>query len=90
MNTWALKPSIFAALERQFADFLAASGEEPKAEFYLPSVVDRMIKQGEATVEVLPTPCTWFGTTYAEDKARVVEEITRLVKVGRYPRSLWG
>jgi UTP-glucose-1-phosphate uridylyltransferase len=90
MNTWALKPSIFTALEKQFAEFLATSGQEPKAEFFLPSVVDTMIRQGEATADVLPTPCTWFGTTYAEDKARVVEELARLVDGGRYPRSLWG
>jgi dTDP-glucose pyrophosphorylase len=90
MNTWALKPSIFAALESQFADFLAASGQELKAEFFLPSVVDTMIKHGEVTVDVLPTPCTWFGTTYAEDKVRVVEEISRLVGQGRYPRNLWA
>ncbi len=89
MNTWALKPSVFSALESQFADFLAASGGESKAEFFLPSVVDTMIKRGEATVDVLPTSCTWFGTTYAEDKARVVGEIARLVDENRYPRSLW-
>ncbi|MBL7076170.1 MAG: nucleotidyltransferase [Kiritimatiellae bacterium] len=89
MNTWALKPSIFASLEKQFAGFLAASGEEPKVEFFLPTVVDTMIKRGEVTVDVLPTPCTWFGTTYAEDKARVVAEIGRLVDDGRYPRNLW-
>lgn len=90
MNTWALKPSIFPALEKQFADFLDASGEKPKAEFFLPSVVDTMIKRREATVDVLPTPCIWFGTTYAEDKERVVAEIARLVDDGRYPRSLWS
>ncbi len=90
MNTWALKPSLFAALETQFADFLAASGRELKAEFFLPSVIDTMIKRGEATVDVLPTPCTWFGTTYAEDKVKVVAEIARLVGLGRYPRSLWS
>jgi len=89
MNTWALKPSVFAALEAQFAEFLAASGQEPKAEFFLPSVVDTMIKRGDVTVDVLPTPCTWFGTTYAEDKARVMAEICRLVEQGRYPRNLW-
>ena len=90
MNTWALKPSIFAALESRFADFLATSGHKPKAEFFLPTVVDTMVTRGEITVDVLPTPCTWFGTTYPEDKARVVAEISRLVDEGLYPRSLWS
>jgi UTP-glucose-1-phosphate uridylyltransferase len=89
MNTWALKPSIFSALASQFADFLGASGQAPKAEFFLPTVVDTMIKRGEVSVDVRPTPCTWFGTTYADDKARVVAEIARLVDTGRYPADLW-
>lgn len=89
MNTWALKPSLFEALQSRFTDFLTTSGREPKAEFFLPTVIDRMIAAGEITVEVLPTPCTWFGTTYAEDKVRVVEEIGRLVAEGRYPHNLW-
>lgn len=89
MNTWALKPSLFPALQSQFAEFLAASGHEPTAEFFLPTVIDNMVTAGDVTVEVLPTPCTWFGTTYAEDKARVVAEIGRLVAEGRYPRDLW-
>lgn len=89
MNTWALKPSIFAALAAQFADFLGTSGQVPTAEFFLPTVIDTMIKRGEVRVDVLPTPCTWFGTTYAEDKARVVTEIARLVDAGRYPADLW-
>jgi UTP-glucose-1-phosphate uridylyltransferase len=89
MNIWALKPSAFAALQSQFADFLETSGREPKAEFFLPTAVDTMIKRGEVRVDVLPTPCTWFGTTYADDKVRVVEEIRRLVAEGRYPENLW-
>lgn len=89
MNTWALKPSIFPALDSQFAAFLSARADQPKAEFFLPTTVDRMIKQGTVTVDVLPTPCTWFGTTYAQDKARVVDEIARLVDTGRYPANLW-
>ncbi len=90
MNTWALKPSVFDALDSQFAEFLATSGKEPKAEFFLPAVIDRMIRQNEASVDVLPTPCTWFGTTYAEDKARVVEAIGQLVDRGLYPHNLWA
>jgi len=89
LNTWALKPSIFATLQAEFTEFLTISGHEPKAEFFLPTVIDRMITSGQATVEVLPTPCTWFGTTYAEDKVRVVEAIARLVAEGCYPDDLW-
>lgn len=89
MNAWGLKPSIFAAMEEAFARFLATSGADPKAEFYLPTVVDELIAAGRVSVDVLATPCSWFGTTYAEDRARVVEAIAGLVADGVYPASLW-
>lgn len=90
MNFWGFRPSLFQALETQFTAFLEAHAEEPGAEFYLPSVVDSLLHDQAASVEVLHTPDRWFGVTYREDKARVVARIQALVDAGVYPASLWS
>jgi len=90
MNCWGFTPALFAGLDGQFREFLAAKGNEPKAEFYLPAAVSAMIARGEATVRVLPTESTWFGVTYREDKPRVEAAIRELVQAGRYPAKLWS
>jgi len=38
---------------------------------------------------VLESSERWFGMTYAEDRAVVVEQIRALTAAGRYPASLW-
>ncbi len=89
MNIWGLTPKVFGVIEREFGAFLRKHGADPKAEFFLPTVVDGMIEAGEATVRVLPTPAQWFGVTYPEDKALVSAGIHRLVGQGIYPATLW-
>ena len=84
MNFWGFTPAIFEPLEIHFEDFLQARGQEPKSEYYLPSLVDSLIKSGEVECPVLQTQTPWFGVTYPEDKARVVENIQRLTDAGVY------
>ena len=90
LNCWGFTPALFAGLDAQFREFLAARGTEPKAEFYLPAAVSTMIARGQASVRVLPTESTWFGVTYREDKPRVEASIAALVQAGRYPAKLWA
>lgn len=90
MNCWGFTPGIFPSLERQFAAFLAARGQELKSEFYIPSAVTGLIGAREATVAVLPTGSSWFGVTYREDRPRVVASLQALVQAGAYPASLWS
>ena len=84
MNFWGFTPAIFESLEAYFEAFLQARGQEPKSEYYLPSLVDSLIKAGEVECPVLQTQSPWFGVTYPEDKARVVECIQRLTDAGIY------
>lgn len=90
MNMWGLTPSLFGQLEREFALFLKSNSANPKAEFFLPTVVDGLINSGMATSKVLSTPEFWFGVTYPQDKAVVVEGIRALVAKGVYPEKLWS
>lgn len=42
-------------------------------------MVDKLINDGTATVEVLDTTSKWFGVTYPEDRQSVVDKIQALV-----------
>ena len=89
MNMWGFDPSIFDHLRQQFLDFLNLHGADEKAEFYIPSVVNTLIRSREKRVDVLPTRSAWFGVTYREDRPFVVEGINQLVRNGEYPERLW-
>jgi hypothetical protein len=60
-----------------------------KAEFYIPTVVNKLICAGKATCKVLDTTSKWFGVTYAEDRPQVVEKIQHLIQQGEYPEKLF-
>lgn len=89
MNFWCFSPAVFPYTAHLFKGFLAAHGQEPKSEFFIPLVADRFIKEEGGRVEVLPTTAEWFGVTYKEDAPAVKEGIDRLLSQGEYPSSLW-
>jgi hypothetical protein len=90
MNCWGFTPGLFGGLRRLFAEFLDRNEANPKAEFYLPTAINALVRQGQARVKVLPTPCHWFGVTYREDRPVVVESIRALIRAGEYPERLWS
>jgi NDP-sugar pyrophosphorylase family protein len=88
MNIWGFTPSLFNHLRYQFERFLSQRGQDEKAEFYIPTVVNQLIADGQEQVKVLRTPDAWFGITYREDSPRVTESIRRLAAQGDYPQKL--
>lgn len=89
MNFWGFKPSFFDHVRERFPAFLEAHADEPKAEFFMPVVVDQLIQEGQASVTVLETTDSWLGMTNPEDKQQVTAAIRGMVASGRYPESLW-
>ena len=89
MNMWGFTPTLFGRLGEKFPPFLKSAGGNLKAEFLLPSIVDELIKEGKATLQVLNTPETWLGITYKDDKPAVVASVRALVDRGVYPAPLW-
>ena len=88
MNLWGFTPGLFEELEKRFPEWLAVNGAREKSEWYIPFVVDELIREGRADCRVLPTDSSWFGVTYREDRPYVVSEIAKLVAAGEYPANL--
>lgn len=89
MNTWGFTPKFFQQLEEYFVIFIKQNVDNPKAEFYIPFVVNELIKKGKIKLKVLESQDKWFGVTYKEDKESAVESINSLIKAGVYPEKLW-
>lgn len=89
MNMWGFTPDILEKLEVEFCRFLRDYRMEPKSEFLLPEVVDKLLAQGEAKVQVLPTEDTWFGMTYQEDVPGVAAAFHAMVEQGIYRPGLY-
>ncbi|MBR2930824.1 MAG: nucleotidyltransferase [Clostridia bacterium] len=89
MNLWGLTPSYLEECRKRFALFLDKSlpVNPQKCEFFLPTVISELIGEGKADVRVLDNGDKWYGVTYKEDKATVVEAFRRFKEEGVYPES---
>ncbi|MEN6561879.1 MAG: sugar phosphate nucleotidyltransferase [Acidobacteriota bacterium] len=91
MNFWGFTPDLFGELGRLFSEFLREKAANIlKAEFLIPEVVGRLIREKRARVRILPTRERWFGMTYPEDRPLFRAAILELVRAGVYPRDLWA
>lgn len=90
MNMWGLTPEFLKALEEGFVEFLKnVKPGDLKAEYLLPTMIDGLMREGRAQVDVLKTHDSWFGVTYQEDKQKVVEAFRELVDRGVYSEDLY-
>lgn len=90
MNMWGLPAKFLDQLEAGFPEFLDQIKEgDLKAEYLLPKIIDKLIKEGKARVKVLETQDRWFGVTYKEDKEAVVAAIRGLIADGVYKEKLY-
>lgn len=90
MNFWCFDPTMFDYTKRTFKEFLSQNASNPKAEFFIPIVADKYIKEGEGVIKVIPTSAKWFGVTYKEDAPMVRESLRKLIAAGEYPENLWA
>ncbi len=89
MNLWGFTPAFLDPLAAAFRRFLERHGDDPKQEFFLPTVVNELIGAGQAVVRILPSRDRWFGVTYREDVPAVRAELEKLRRQGLYPDRLW-
>lgn len=98
MNFWGFQakegcvPAYLNVLEKGFVDFFenAVPSNPLKAEYLLPTHIGGLLCEGKVTVKVLETTDKWFGVTYKEDKAAVVESFKKLIADGVYSEDLYS
>lgn len=84
MNMWGFDTGIFPFLEEKFELFIKENKDNPKSEFFLPSVVSDRINEQKSTVTVLEINEKWYGVTYREDTDFVKNAMAVFVKNGMY------
>ncbi|MDE7356272.1 MAG: nucleotidyltransferase [Rikenellaceae bacterium] len=90
MNMFGFTPDYFIRSREYFKQFLSENISNPKAEFFIPLMTNKLITEKQATLKVLSSTAEWFGVTYKEDRPGVVARLEALIEAGQYPRSLWG
>ncbi len=89
MNLWGFQQSYLEEAQRQWVAFHQDQENILKREFFLPTVADTMVRQGQVQVQVLPCSDSWYGVTYPQDRPCVMEAIAAMTQAGKYPSSLW-
>ena len=91
MNMWGFTAGMLPEIRDRFAAFLRENIQKNplKCEYFLPFVVDELIREDKAEVTVLKSGDRWYGVTYREDKPVVVKAIQDLKDKGMYPQGLW-
>lgn len=90
MNFWGFHPDIFRHLHAGFRAFVAANKDNSKAEYYIPLIIDDLIKSGEVEVKLLTSTDHWYGVTYKEDAEHVKAAFARFGEEGKYPHPMWS
>jgi hypothetical protein len=89
MNFWGFHPTVLDEIETMFHAFVLANMDKPKAEFYIPKVVNTLIGNDTVQCQVLSSDSQWYGVTYPEDKDTVQGALRKMGEEGKYPVPLW-
>ena len=89
MNMIVFPPNFFDYIEANFDDFLS-NNDLLKAEYLIPDVISKSLKEGHNKVFVETTNAVWAGVTYKEDKDKVTAFINKLIEDGEYKADLWS
>ena len=91
MNMWGFTKDFVTEAWTGFPDFLKTNLDTnpEKCEYFLPSVVTKLIEGEKAVVKVLTSSDKWYGVTYKEDKPMVQKAMADMHTDGTYPAKLW-
>ena len=90
MNLFGFTPDFFSYSKEYFNVWFEANKDNVKSEFYIPTMVNKLIGDGTATLRVLRSAAQWHGVTYKEDKPALMAAIEKMIAEGKYPRNLWA
>ena len=89
MNLFGFTPDYFEHSRNYFKTWYEANSGNIKSEFYIPTMVNKLIGDGTSSLRVLRSAAQWHGVTYKEDKPALMAAIERMIADGKYPRDLW-
>jgi hypothetical protein len=69
MNLWCFHQTVLDDFDERWHAFHAASGDDPRAECQLPTVVGELMVDGRLQVQVASSPERWIGITNPDDLA---------------------
>ncbi|MEO6760419.1 MAG: nucleotidyltransferase, partial [Saprospiraceae bacterium] len=70
--------------------FVLENRDRPKAEFYIPKVVNTLIESDKVNLRVLNSDSQWYGVTYPADKETVQAALAEMARQGVYKTGLFG
>ena len=90
MNCWAFGNSLLDKLAARFPAWLDENlpVNPLKCEYFLPFVVNSLIKENKANVRLLNCTETWYGMTYRQDMETVIAALAKMRAEGIYPPEL--
>ena len=90
MNCWGFSAGMWEELSSRFPTWLDENlpRNPTKCEYFLPFVVNGLIKDGTGSVRALNCHEAWFGMTYKEDMESVVSHISEMRAKGVYPEAM--
>ena len=91
MNMWGFHTTILDEIDARFAPWLRENlpVNPLKCEYFLPLIPNQLLKEGKATVKVLPTHERWYGMTYANDMPDIRAALASMRESWLYPEHLW-
>lgn len=92
MNLFGFSKDYFRHSEEFFINFLndPKNRENLKSEYYIPMMVNELVRSGVVKMKVLTTTSNWFGVTYKEDRPDTVAKVKDLIAEGAYPEKLFS
>ena len=89
MNFWCFPMAFLKILKEGFPDFLNNIVNEKTDEYLLPTIADKMIKNG-TEFSLMTSNDKWFGVTYKEDRPFVESSFRQLLTNGVYNVDLYS
>ncbi len=91
MNFWGFGKEILDDIKELLDQFLSEYKDEEnnKKEFFLPMVVDDIIRKKKGSVQVILSKDKWHGMTYKEDKKELTKALLEYTSKNIYPEKLW-
>lgn len=89
MLMYGIRNGIYEYMEEDFKKFFAETEDLMTSEYYLPNILDGMMKEG-LDIKVIPTTSVWKGVTYKTDLDDLKAHILKEIEAGEYPENLWG